>query len=67
VAVDDLDSEVVERTAVGAADDEVLDRRLPLLFEGPGDEEKAPAKADVDRMKELHRNGLRSRKRRRSS
>jgi deoxyribonuclease-4 len=37
---------------------------LPALFEGPGVEGKAPAKADVDRMKQLRRNGLRSRKRR---
>jgi deoxyribonuclease-4 len=39
--------------------------KLPVLFEGPGVEGKAPAKADVDRMKKLRRNGLRSRKRRR--
>jgi deoxyribonuclease IV len=39
--------------------------RLPVLFEGPGVEGKAAAKADIDRMKELRRNGLRSRKRRR--
>jgi deoxyribonuclease IV len=39
--------------------------KLPVLFEGPGVEGKAPAKADVDRMKELRRNGLRSRRRRR--
>ena len=38
---------------------------LPVLFEGPGVEGKAAAKADIDRMKELRRNGLRSRKRRR--
>jgi deoxyribonuclease IV len=38
--------------------------KLPVLFEGPGVEGKAPAKADIDRMKELRRNGLRSRKRR---
>jgi deoxyribonuclease IV len=37
---------------------------LPVLFEGPGVEGKAAAKADVDRMKELRRNGLRSRRRR---
>jgi len=37
---------------------------LPVLFEGPGVEGKAPVKADIDRMKELRRNGLRSRKRR---
>jgi deoxyribonuclease IV len=34
---------------------------LPVLFEGPGVEGKAPVKADIDRMKELRRNGLRSR------
>jgi len=39
--------------------------KLPVLFEGPGVEGKAPAKADIDRMRELRRNGLRSRKRRR--
>ena len=38
--------------------------KLPALFEGPGVEGKAPAKADVDRMKELRRTGLRSRRRR---
>ncbi|MGH2846068.1 MAG: deoxyribonuclease IV [Thermoleophilaceae bacterium] len=38
--------------------------KLPVLFEGPGVEGKAPAKADIDRMKELRRNGLRSRRRR---
>jgi deoxyribonuclease IV len=38
--------------------------KLPVLFEGPGVEGKAPAKADVDRMKELRRNGLRARRRR---
>jgi deoxyribonuclease-4 len=37
---------------------------LPVLFEGPGVEGKAPAKVDIDRMKELRRNGLRSRRRR---
>jgi deoxyribonuclease IV len=37
---------------------------LPVLFEGPGVEGKAAAKVDIDRMKELRRNGLRSRKRR---
>jgi deoxyribonuclease IV len=37
---------------------------LPVLFEGPGVEGKAVAKMDIDRMKELRRNGLRSRKRR---
>jgi hypothetical protein len=35
-----------------------------VLFEGPGVEGKAPAKADIDRMKELRRNGLRARRRR---
>jgi deoxyribonuclease-4 len=39
---------------------------LPVLFEGPGVEGKAAAKADIDRMKELRRNGLRSRRRRRA-
>lgn len=39
--------------------------KLPVLFEGPGVEGKAPAKADIDRMRELRANGLRSRKRRR--
>ena len=38
--------------------------KLPVLFEGPGVEGKAPAKVDIDRMKQLRRNGLRSRKRR---
>jgi deoxyribonuclease-4 len=38
---------------------------LPALFEGPGVEGKAAAKVDIDRMKELRRNGLRARKRRR--
>jgi deoxyribonuclease-4 len=37
---------------------------LPALFEGPGVEGKAVAKIDVDRMRELRRNGLRARKRR---
>jgi deoxyribonuclease IV len=41
--------------------------KLPVLFEGPGVEGKAPAKVDIDRMKELRRNGLRSRRRRTSS
>jgi deoxyribonuclease-4 len=39
--------------------------KLPVLFEGRGVEGKAPAKADVDRMKQLRRSGLRSRRRRR--
>jgi deoxyribonuclease-4 len=39
--------------------------KLPVLFEGPGVEGKAPAKADIDRMRELRATGLRSRKRRR--
>jgi deoxyribonuclease IV len=38
--------------------------KLPVLFEGPGVEGKAPAQADVARMRELRANGLRSRKRR---
>jgi deoxyribonuclease-4 len=36
---------------------------LPSIFEGPGVEGKAPAKADVDKSKELRRKGLRARKR----
>jgi deoxyribonuclease-4 len=39
--------------------------KLPALFEGPGTSGHAPDKVDVDRMKELRRNGLRSRRRRR--
>ena len=39
--------------------------RLPALFEGPGTGGHAPDKVDVDRMKELRRNGLRARRRRR--
>ena len=38
--------------------------KLPALFEGPGTGGHAPDKVDVDRMKELRRSGLRSRKRR---
>jgi deoxyribonuclease IV len=38
--------------------------KLPVLFEGPGVEGSAPAKADIDRMRELRRSGLRARKRR---
>jgi deoxyribonuclease-4 len=38
---------------------------LPSIFEGPGIEGKAPAKADVRRTKELRRSGLRARRRRR--
>ena len=37
---------------------------LPVLFEGPGVEGKAPTKVDVDRAKDLRRKGLRARKRR---
>jgi deoxyribonuclease-4 len=40
---------------------------LPVLFEGPGVEGKAVAKEDIDRMKELRRNGLRARRRRKKS
>ena len=40
--------------------------KLPALFEGPGTSGHAPDKVDVDRMKELRRSGLRSRKRRRT-
>jgi deoxyribonuclease IV len=39
--------------------------KLPALFEGPGTTGHAPDKVDVDRMKELRRNGLRARRRRR--
>jgi deoxyribonuclease-4 len=39
---------------------------LPALFEGPGTSGHAPDKVDVDRMRELRRNGLRSRARRAS-
>jgi deoxyribonuclease IV len=38
--------------------------KLPMLFEGPGVEGGAVAKVDVDEMKRLRANGLRSRKRR---
>jgi deoxyribonuclease-4 len=38
--------------------------KLPVLFEGPGVEGKAVGKVDIDRMRELRANGLRSRKRR---
>jgi deoxyribonuclease-4 len=37
---------------------------LPGIFEGPGKDGGAAGKVDVDRMKELRRNGLRSRRRR---
>jgi deoxyribonuclease-4 len=40
---------------------------LPSIFEGPGVEGKAPAKADIDRMKQLRKQGLAARKRRKSS
>jgi deoxyribonuclease IV len=40
--------------------------KLPALFEGPGVDGKAPAKADVDRMKELRAQGRRARRRRAS-
>ena len=36
---------------------------LPAIFEGPGIEGKAPAKADVDAMKRLRRRGLKQRRR----
>ena len=39
--------------------------KLPALFEGPGTSGHAPDKVDVDRMRELRRSGLRSRRRRR--
>ena len=37
---------------------------LPALFEGPGVEGKAPALADVDKLKALRKKGLAARKRR---
>jgi deoxyribonuclease-4 len=37
---------------------------LPAIFEGPGREGKAAAKVDIDRTKELRRNGLHARRRR---
>jgi deoxyribonuclease-4 len=37
---------------------------LPIFFEGPGFAGEAPALEDVERMRELRRNGLRSRRRR---
>ena len=40
---------------------------LPAIFEGPGVEGKAPAAADIVRARELRRNGLRARARRRSA
>jgi deoxyribonuclease IV len=40
---------------------------LPALFEGPGTSGRAPDKVDVDRTKELRRNGLRARRRRKGS
>jgi deoxyribonuclease-4 len=39
--------------------------KLPALFEGPGADGGAAGKVDVDRMRQLRANGLRSRKRRR--
>ena len=39
--------------------------RLPVLFEGPGVEGGAAGKVDIDKMRKLRANGLRSRKRRR--
>jgi deoxyribonuclease-4 len=36
---------------------------LPAIFEGPGLEGKAPAKADVDAMKRLRKRGLSARSR----
>jgi deoxyribonuclease-4 len=38
--------------------------KLPALFEGPGTGGHAPDKVDVERMRELRRSGLRSRRRR---
>ena len=40
--------------------------KLPIFFEGPGFAGEAPALEDVQRMRELRRNGLRSRRRRAS-
>ena len=37
--------------------------KLPALFEGPGVDGHAPEKVDVDKMKKLRAQGLRSRKR----
>ena len=37
---------------------------LPALFEGPGVDGHAPEKVDVDKLKKLRAQGLRSRKRR---
>jgi len=37
---------------------------LPVLFEGPGAEGKAPGVADMERAQELRENGLRARRRR---
>lgn len=37
---------------------------LPALFEGPGVDGEAPAKADVDKLRRLRARGLRSRRRR---
>jgi deoxyribonuclease-4 len=37
---------------------------LPAIFEGPGFAGRAPAAEDLKRMRELRRNGKRSRKRR---
>ena len=37
---------------------------LPVFFEGPGVEGKAPSAADMEQMKKLRANGLRARKRR---
>jgi len=37
---------------------------LPAIFEGPGTEGKAPTRQDIDRAKELRRNGTRARRRR---
>jgi deoxyribonuclease-4 len=39
---------------------------LPAIFEGPGVEGKAPAKADVQRTKQLRASGRRARRRRRN-
>lgn len=41
--------------------------KLPALFEGPGTSGHAPDKVDVDKLKKLRAQGLRSRKRRKKS
>ena len=45
------------RAGCGAFLSEPRFEKLPVLFEGPGVEGKAPAKADMDRMRQLRRTG----------